>query len=54
MTTSYGITSESNSNTWDVVTWTYTPEGAISEGDKCNNATFLPPFIVVSMWYRTA
>ena len=54
MTASFGITSESYSNSLDVLNWTYTPEGTISEGDNCNNRIFLPPFIVVSMWYRAA
>ena len=51
-TSTYGITGEASSNTWDVVSWTYTPEGTLSETGL--GEEFLPPYITVYAWYRTA
>ena len=50
-TSSYQLTSEQVSNTWDVVTWTYTPSGSLSSTGS--GEEFLPPYITVYAWYRT-
>ena len=41
-----------NPSNSDIVTWTYTPEGTLSETGS--GEEFLPPYITVYAWYRTA
>ena len=52
MTASYAITTESSSNDFEVLTFNYTPSGTLSSTGS--GAEFLPPYITVYAWYRSA
>ena len=52
MSSSFGIAGESNSNQWDILTWTYTPSGTLSSTGS--GEEFMPSYITVYAWYRTA
>ena len=51
-TSSYSISAEENETTWDVLTFNYTPSGTLS--NTGSGEEFLPPYITVYAWYRTA
>ena len=51
-TWSFAIDSAHNSIITDVVKWTYTPSGTLSETGA--GEEFLPPYMTVYAWYRTA
>ena len=44
--------SANGSNQTDVLTWTYTPTGTLS--NTGSGQEFLPPYMTVYAWYRTA
>ena len=46
------ISIESTANNSDQLTWTYTPTGTLS--NTGSGEEFLPPYITVYAWYRTA
>ena len=48
----WSITTEKTSCSWDTLTWTYTPEGTLSETGQ--GAQYTQPFVIVVVWYRTA
>ena len=51
-TTTYNVTTEESSNEWEVLTFSYTPSGTLS--NTGSGAEFLPPYITVYAWYRSA
>ena len=51
-TGSASITTESTSATGDTLTWNYTPTGTLSSTGS--GEEFLPPYMTVYAWYRTA
>ena len=48
----YGVTFGSTSDTCDTLTFNYTPAGTLSSTGS--GEEFLPPYITVYAWYRTA
>ena len=51
-TSSYSIGTEESKTTWDVLTFSYTPSGTLS--NTGSGEEFLPPYITVYAWYRSA
>ena len=49
---SAALSDTSGSHNTDVITWTYTPEGTLSVTGE--GSEYLPPYITVYAWYRTA